>query len=90
MHDSSQPVNVDSNGRPYVMVKMARDDDRVMIPVTPVLSAPKDSIVLTKRTALEPGSDVGIIGGAMSPQNLTRIATVQGNCPFTRPGYGLG
>ncbi|EIE92589.1 hypothetical protein RO3G_17300 [Rhizopus delemar RA 99-880] len=74
-----------------MMIKVAKDGDWRWLMVTVTVPDYGRYRVLQKRTAMRPGSVVGYVNATMmTQQNLNRVASIYGVCPYTKPGFGLG
>ncbi|KAG0910059.1 hypothetical protein G6F33_008232 [Rhizopus arrhizus] len=74
-----------------MMIKVAKDGRWKWLMITVTVPDYGHYRVLQKRTAMRPGSIVGYVNATMmTQQNLNRVASIYGVCPYTKPGFGLG
>lgn len=76
--------------RRKVLVKLGKENKRIWCEVPFDHTLGDGLAILTKSTAEEPKSKVGILGGTVGALANTRIAAIQGIGPYTRPGWGIG
>ena len=73
-----------------ILVRLGKGGKRIWSVVEVSLDYDSTFELLHKRTALSPGSKIGLLPSIVGQQSAVRAAAICGIAPFTRPGYGVG